>query len=150
LTAGHALHTHERFEFVVNAELAITWPLFGADQERVWAPGWQPLFIWPEQPADLPGMVFKVRHADSTAVWVNTLLDRTTGRIQYVYVIPDVLVTVISLNLKALGTSTHVDVLYERTALDAAANDRVSAMAANDRIAGAGWSRQINAYLRAP
>lgn len=145
----HALHTHERFDFIANAELEITWPLFGADRERVWAPGWRPAFVWPEQPLDLQGMVFKVRYADATAVWVNTLLDRGAGRIQYVYVIPEVLVTLITLDLKARGSSTHVDVLYERTALNPVANDRVSALAANDRIAGAEWSRQINAYLHA-
>jgi hypothetical protein len=147
--AAPALHTRERFDFIANAEIEIAWPLFGADRERLWAPGWQPAFVWPEEPFDRQGMVFKVRHADATAVWVNTLLDRGAGRIQYVYVIPEVLVTVITLNLKARGSSTHVDVLYERTALDAAANGRVSAMAAQDRTAGTEWSRQINAYLHA-
>lgn len=149
MMAARALHTREQFAFVANAELKVTWPLFGADKERVWAPDWQPVFIWPKPSVDLQGMVFKVRHADATAVWVNTVLDRDAGRIQYVYVIPDVLVTVITLDLKEVGTSTHVDVIYERTALDVAANHRVSVMAANDRLAGAEWSRQINDYLRA-
>jgi hypothetical protein len=81
-------------------------------------------------------------------VWVNTALDRTARRIQYVYVIAGVLVTVITLKLTPLGRSTSIEVIYERTALAAAANGLVQDMAANDRVAGKEWSRQINAHLR--
>ncbi len=68
-------------------------------------------------------MVFRVRHGDKSAVWVNTAFDRTARRIQYVYVIPDVVVTVITLELMPDRGSTNVDVVYERTALAEAANE---------------------------
>ena len=45
------------------------------------------------------------------------------------------------------GMTTHVEVTYERTALNAAANAHVEKMAAADRNAGPEWARQINAYL---
>jgi hypothetical protein len=124
------LHTCEHFSFTANAPLAVTWPLFGADQERAWAPGWNPAFVWPVNAIDQEGMVFKVPHGDKTAVWVNTALDRAANRIQYVYVLPDVAVT------------------YSRTALEVAANDLVREMADRDRAAGGEWDLQINTYLR--
>lgn len=147
MSATMPLHTREQFSLVANAPFEMAWPLFGADKERAWAPDWQPLFLWPEKPFDQEGMVFMVGQGDKNAVWVNTAFDRMEGRIQYVYVIPDVVVSVISLRLTPGEDSTRVDVVYERTALTAAANETVKGMAMGDRIAGEEWSRQINTYL---
>jgi len=142
------LRTREQFALVADAPFEITWPLFGADKERLWAPDWDPIFVWPEKAEDREGMVFKIRHEDQTALWVNTALDRTAGRIQYVYLIPDVQVTVITLKVAPIGHSTNVEVVYERTALAETANAIVKEMAAGDRVAGKEWSQQINAHLR--
>jgi hypothetical protein len=144
-----ALHTREQFDFIAHAPLHVAWPLFGADAERAWAPGWDPAFIWPAKAIDQEGMVFKIAHGERTAVWVNTAFDRASNRIQYVYVIPDIVITVISLRLVALRDSTRVEVTYERTALGDAAHDLVRAMAERDKAAGEEWSRQIGSHLRA-
>ena len=141
------LHTREQFSLAANASFDVAWPLFGADKERAWAADWQPVFLWPEKPFDQEGMVFKVAHGERSAVWVNTAFDRTARRIQYVYVIPDVVVTVITLKLKPARRATHIDVVYERTALAVSANDIVRDMAARDRVADKEWSQQINAHL---
>jgi hypothetical protein len=147
LSGSGLLHTREQFSLVANAPFEIAWPLLGADKERAWAPDWQPAFLWPEKAFDQEGMVFIIRHGTKDAVWVNTAFDRLAGRIQYVYVIPDVVVTVITLKLMSDGHATNVDVIYERTALAAAANEKVRDMAAGDRAAGKDWSRQINGHL---
>ena len=143
-----AVHTHEQFDFVVNAPVDVAWPLFGADGERAWAPDWHPTFIWPAAATDVAGMVFKVAHGEQTAVWVNTAFDRMANRIQYVYVLPDVMVSVITLKLRPTGESTHVEVTYERTALADAAGDAVSQMAKRDTVSGPEWSQQIDRHLR--
>jgi hypothetical protein len=147
LSSQALLHTREQFSLVANAPFEVAWPLFGADRERAWAPDWRPVFLWPEKAFDQEGMVFKIRHGDKNAVWVNTAFDRMSGRIQYVYVIPDVVVTLITLKLMPGGDSTTIDVVYERTALLAKANDIVKQMASRDRVADMEWSRQINSYL---
>lgn len=125
-----ALHTREEFSVVANAPFEVAWPLFGADKERTWAADWDPVFLWPDKAFDQQGMVFKVRQGARSAVWVNTAFDRTARRIQYVYLIPDVVVTVITLNLMPDRRSTIVEVVYERTALSETANEIVKAMAA--------------------
>jgi hypothetical protein len=147
MSAAALLHTREQFSLVANAPFPIAWPLFGANNERAWAPDWEPLFLWPEKAFDQEGMVFRVGHGQKTATWVNTAFDRMARRIQYVYVIPDVVVTVITLKLTPNRRSTTVDVVYERTALADAANEVVKDMAARDRIAGPDWSRQISGSL---
>jgi hypothetical protein len=148
MSSRAAAHTCEQFEFVVDAPLDVAWPLFGAVAERAWAPDWDPTFIWPATATDEEGMVFKVVQGDQTAVWVNTALDRAANRIQYVYVIPDVVVTVITLKLRPRNPSTHVAVTYERTALADAAGRVVMQMAGRDKMAGPEWAQQINNHLR--
>lgn len=149
-TAGFAqlAHTQKQFDFVVNAPMGTVAPLFGAWREREWAPGWKPEFVWPSAPVDREGMVFKVTHGHTHAVWVNTAFDLAGGRIQYAYVVPDAMVTLITLRLTAEGARTRVEVKYERTALDAELNAHVEEMAEADAKAGPEWEKQVNQYLR--
>ena len=152
--AEERAHTHASFEFVARAPIDTVFPLFGAERERAWAPDWDPRFVWPPVAADEQGMVFTIAHGERTAVWVNTVFDRATHRAQYVYLLPDHLVTVIEVRLTAERTAEHeaarVAVTYERTALNAAADPVVRRMADHDRAAGPEWSAQINAYLDRP
>jgi hypothetical protein len=140
-------HTGEKFTFTAHASIAEVAPLFGADKERVWAPGWNPKFVHPVPASDEEGMVFTVAHDHLKAAWVNTQFDLKNGRIQYVYVIPDALVTVITLQLKPDGDQTHVEVAYDRTALSAEADSHVHHMAEGDRNSGPEWEKQVNDYL---
>jgi hypothetical protein len=141
------LHTEHTFGFTVAAPADVVGPLFGANRERVWAPGWHPRFLWPPDAADQPGMVFAVSHGHASAIWVNTAFDLTAHYAQYVYTIPDVMVTVISLHWLEQADSTHVTVRYDRTALDPAANATVEHMATYDAASGPDWAQQIGAYL---
>ncbi len=147
LTAPRA-HTEERFSFTAHAPMNRVAPLFGADKERQWAPKWAPQFLYPIPAADQPGMVFTVAHHHLSAAWVNTEFDLANGRVQYVYVIPDIMVTLITLRIKPDGAQTHVEVEYDRTALSSGAEARVREMAQQDRNSGPEWERQINQYLK--
>jgi hypothetical protein len=80
-------------------------------------------------------------------VWVNTEFDLKNGRVQYVYVVPDALATVITLQLTPQRNETHVEVEYARTALSAEADEHVRHMAEQDRSAGTEWERAVNEYL---
>jgi hypothetical protein len=141
------VHTREEFAFTVNAPVDRALPLFGAVRERDWAPDWSPDVLWPAPAIDREGMVFSIPHRDQTAIWVNTALDPLGRRVQYVYVIPGVVATVITIGLTPENASTQVSVRYERTALAAEANPVVEGMAAHDRAAGPVWAHQIERYL---
>jgi hypothetical protein len=146
-TAAPRAHTEEKFVFTARAPMEQLAPLFGADKERFWSPGWNPQFIYPVPAADAQGMVFSVAHHHLRSVWVNTELNLNAGRVQYVYMIPDALVTVITLNLTPKGDQTVVEVRYDRTALTPEADAHVREMAAQDRVSGPEWEQQINRYL---
>lgn len=141
------IHVERSFEFVAEGSMETVAPLFGADRERVWAEDWHPEFVWPQPAADREGMVFLLDHDGRTAVWVNTVFDLTGGLFQYIYVIPECLVTRITIRLTPQGAATHVHVTYARTALAAAANDQVETMAARDASAATEWSQSINGWF---
>jgi hypothetical protein len=143
-----ARHVRNRFSFTVPAAFAAVFPLFGADGERRWASGWAPAFLYPAPPHDSAGMVFTVAHGSTRSVWVNTAFDPATGRVQYVAVIPDALVTLIDIQIAAQdAATTAVTVTYERTALAADANDHVRALGQHDLRQGAEWQAAIADYL---
>ena len=141
-------HTHNEFTFVAQAAYEQVFPLFGAWEEKKWAVGWEPQFVYPTQPSDRPGMVFTVTHGGTKSVWTNTAFDATGGHVQYVYVIHDIVVTLIDIHLtKAGGNGTKVSVVYERTALSPEANDRVAHLAKGDAKSGPEWEQAMNGYL---
>ncbi len=142
-------HVDNTFQFVVDSPLTRLAPLFGPLGERNWAgQHWNPEFIYPQPAKDVQGAIFTVRHGPHTVVWVNTVLDLAAGKMQYVYLIPDTLVTTVDVKLTPAGKSTtKVEVTYRRTALNASANDDVRAMGGQDRDNGPNWRRDIEAYL---
>jgi len=145
---GQLTHTRTEFEFTVNAALEEAGPLFGADKERVWAPDWNPQFLYPSPARDQQGMVFQVAHGPYTSKWVNTAFDLAGGHVQYAYILNDAMVTTIDIRLARAGVAkTSVTVVYERTALVSEANDHVRHFAAGDAKAGKEWEEQINGYL---
>ncbi len=143
--ASALAHTRESFSFTANGPMSEVAPLFGAEREKEWARGWEPRFVWPTPAVDREGMVFTVAHGDRTAVWVNTRFDLEKGDVQYVYVIPEVMTTRITLKISRDGERTRVKVDYERTALSAGAARLVREMAEHDATAGEEWRTEIDA-----
>jgi len=147
-------HVRTSFDLVVHAPYAEAAPLFGPNGERAWAgKHWDPEFIHP-QPAspasanDVEGAVFTVRHGSYTAIWVTSIFDVDGRHFQYVYFLPDLMVTVIDVRFKLAGAdSTGVNVVYTRTALTPQGNPHVIAMSEGDKSAGKEWQQAIDDYL---
>jgi hypothetical protein len=141
-------HTHNEFTLTAKAAYEEVFPLFGAWEEKKWAEGWDPQFVYPSSPSDQPGMIFTISHQGMKSVWTNTALDAARGHVQYVHVIPDALVTLIDIHLTRGGANeTRVSVVYERTALSPEANDHVAHLAKGDAKSGPEWAEAINGYL---
>jgi hypothetical protein len=142
-------HISTSFKFVVHAPYAMTAPLFGPNGERAWAgKDWDPKFIHPQPPSDVEGAVFTVRDGPLTKVWVNTVFNLDARHIQYVYFLPELLVTTIDVRFKIIDAgTTQVNVVYTRTALTPAGNEQVSRMSEFDRKASHEWQQAIGNYL---
>ena len=142
-------HVRTEFQFPLDAPLERVIPLFGAEGERAWAGHeWNPQFVYPETPRDVPGMVFTTEHGGHHATWVNTLFDLRAGHVQYVSLIDGALATVVDVQVtpgSSLGV--QVKVVYERTALRAELNDHVQSLAEKDRAFSKEWENALSAFL---
>ena len=139
------------FTLTVRASYSITAPLFGPEGERAWAgEKWNPRFFYPQPAKDIEGAVFAVSNGTADAIWVNTAFDLAARHFQYVSFLPGVMVTTIDVNFTPVDAShTTVKVTYTRTALNEAANARVTALGETDRVSGPDWERAVNATLAA-
>jgi hypothetical protein len=143
------LHTHTSFEVTVNLPLNDAAHLFTPEGERGWAgEHWNPEFLYPQPARDMQGAVFTIRHGNLKATWVNTISDLDARHFQYVYFLPDLLVTAIDVHFTPLSadrTAVHID--YARTALTTDGNPHVQAMTKGDQHAGADWQKALDSYL---
>ena len=138
------------FDLLVRLPLVQTAALFGPEGERAWAgKDWNPEFIYPQPARDELGAVFSISHGQHRAIWVTTAFDIDARHFQYVYFIPDTLVTTIDVRFTAMGPElSGVHVSYRRTALTREGNEHVAALAAGDRAAGREWQQAIDDCLR--
>jgi len=143
------LHMSTSFDLLVHESFARTAPLFGPQGERAWAgKHWNPMFLHPQPAADTEGAVFTVAHGSHTATWVTTQFDVEARHFQYVYFMPDIMVTVIDVRFKPVSAdATAVNVVYTRTALTPEGNQHVTAMSEGDKAAGNEWQQAIDDYL---
>ena len=148
-SSGPMYHVRTEFEFTVHAPYKVAAPLFGPEGERAWADShWDPHFLYPQPAQDIEGAVFNVNHGHHRSTWINTTFDLKQGHIQYVYFIPDTMVTLIDIHLSQPdAANTKVDVAYERTALNAAVNEHVREFGDKDRDSGAEWGADIDRCL---
>jgi hypothetical protein len=146
---GPCLHTQTSFDMLVHAPYAATAPLFGPNGERAWAgKHWNPQFIYPQPAIDVEGAVFTIQHGSHTATWVTTMFDTEGRHFQYVYFLPELMVTVIDVRFKPVSAdATAVNVVYTRTAITPEGNEHVTAMSEGDRTAGREWQQAIDEYL---
>jgi hypothetical protein len=148
-SSGPVLHVRNEFEFMVHAPYRVAAPLFGPEGERGWAEGhWDPHFLYPQPAQDTRGAVFTIPHGHGQAYWINTSMDVDARHFQYVSVIPGAMVVLIDVRFSEPDpANTKVNVAYERTALNPAANEHVQELGNTDRASGKEWGTAINDYL---
>jgi len=146
---SHCIRTRTSFDLILQLPYAEAAPLFGPEGERAWAgKHWNPEFIYPQPAHDEAGAVFTVSQSLGTAVWVNTLFDLNARHIQYVYFLPDWMVTTIDVRFQPVDTqSTRVNVEYTRTALKSQGNELVQERSEADARAGKEWQAALDHYL---
>jgi hypothetical protein len=152
-TQEERIRTRTGFDLLVHAPYAATAPLFGPNGERSWAgKHWNPQFVYPQSTTittgDTDGAVFTIQHGPYTATWATTQFDVDARHFQYVYFLPNLMVTVIDVRFKLVSAEeTAVNVVYTRTALTPEGNQHVTAMTEGDKSADKEWQQAIDEYL---
>ncbi|HWW92058.1 MAG TPA: hypothetical protein VN375_01740 [Vicinamibacteria bacterium] len=132
----------------LDALPAVVFPLLGPVQEKKWAHGWDPAFVYPPGGADERGCVFTT--GGGASVWILTVFDEPSLRVEYVQVTAGVRVSELSITLAPQGTTGTVAVIsYTWTALSAKSNDFIEAHRGPLFEEGMReWESGFNAYLR--
>jgi hypothetical protein len=132
----------------LDAPPGVVFPLLGPVQEKKWAHGWDPVFVYPPGGADERGCVFMT--GGGASVWVLTMFDEPGLRVEYVQVTAGVRVSELSITLAPHGTTETVAVIsYTWTALSAKSNEFIEAHRGPLFEEGMReWESGFNAYLR--
>jgi len=102
--------------FHLNAPLARVFPLFTAQGERAWAPGWEPRIL---SGAEERGSAFiTTAHSGSTVTWIVTDYRPTEGRVSYARLVQDSNIGIVDVTCTAPASGgTDISVRYTLTAV---------------------------------
>jgi hypothetical protein len=126
-------------------------PLFGPLREREWAPGWEPVAVWPEESVE-ERMVFVVRspHSrDRDSTWLVSRYDEADGLIEYTVFAPGS-VHWILIQCRAVEDEKATEATITYTYIATSEEGRESnerSMASIYRHELRDWEEAINRYL---
>lgn len=141
--------------FIVNTSVEKVFPLYGAFEERKWAPGWKPVLIYPDQEIIEEGTTFKVQAhghghgGEGDSLWIVSKFDPENYLIQYLVSTENRFwtITVQSSSIRDKN-QTKTTVTYTYTGLNDKGN-KLNAKSAEKMFENnlKDWGELINAYF---
>ena len=110
-------------DFHLAAAPTRVFPLFTAEGERAWAPGWEPEML---SGAVERGSVFRTRQHERDVVWVVTHYDAAAHRVGYARLVEGMNMGLVDVECAADGDGTRVTVRYTLTPVTAAGAQQVT------------------------
>jgi len=109
--------------FRLDASVERVFPLFTAQGERAWAPGWNPELLSGREER---GTTFRTVHGVRETTWIVTDYQPSDGRVSYARLARDSNVGLVDVRCTAVaGGGTEVSVRYTLTGLNADGRDFV-------------------------
>lgn len=139
------MHVQHTDGFVLPFALSDTFPLFTPEGERAWVPGWEPEYLYPLQPSDMVGTVFRTQHHGEETLWLVLQYDPGAGLASYGRFTPGSRIGTVDVRCEAMGPShTRVTVTYALTAVSAHGTGILAALTAESYAAMlAEWRESI-------
>jgi hypothetical protein len=123
------VHIERTGSLVLPIPLAQAFPLFTAEGERSWVPGWEPQYLHPPHPSDAEGTVFRTDHGGEETFWLVLRHDPFEGAAVYGRFTPGSRLGTVKVQCVERTTSeTVVNVTYSLTALSASGDEVLAAM----------------------
>ena len=119
-------------------------PLFTAEGERAWAPGWEPVFADDPHP-DEPGQVWTTNAHGVTTVWVTVARSSTSAT--YARVTPGDSAGTVTVTCRDVPEGCKVEVAYDLSALSEAGHHRLQGFAHGFDVMLEQWQRLTRALL---
>jgi len=105
--------------FHLNAPLARVFPLFTAEGERAWAPGWEPRILSGSK--ERGSAFITTGHNGSTVTWIVTDFRPSEGRVSYARLVQDSNIGIVDVVCtEPAGGGTDISVRYTLTAVSEA------------------------------
>jgi hypothetical protein len=115
--------------FDLPLEPTAAFRFFEPEGERSWAPGWDPIYVYPADGLLERGMVFTTGEGDEYTIWIVLGHAPAAGAVEYARITPGVRLAIVRVQCVPLeGAVTRVTVSYEYTGLSDAGNAYVRAM----------------------
>ena len=133
--------------FHLDAPPARVFPLFSAEGERAWAPGWEPEML---SGAGERGSVFRTRIHGRDVVWIVTAYEPDAGRVSYARLVDGANMGLVDVACTADGDGTQVTVRYTLTPIAAAGEEQVAHLLDASHYAEFldDWRRAVGAALQ--
>lgn len=128
----------------VGLPLAEALPLFTAEGERRWVPGWQPRYPAPVTDDTAPGTVWLTESEHGLTHWV--VAERSASGYTYARTVPGFTAGTVRIDARGDGDATHVTVTYRLTALRPEAEAYLDEFAAQFEQMLGEWHRLIEAW----
>lgn len=129
MTTFVPLHVTHSGMFSLPIPLAEAFPLFTAEGERRWVPGWDPVYLHPGHPSNEAGTVFRTSPGGDETIWLVLQHDPAAGAVEYARVAPGTRAGTVRVRCTALSAGvTQVQVTYDLTALTSAGNTILEAL----------------------
>lgn len=144
-------HAERSHAIVLEGALDRVFPLFTPIGERVWAPGWSPRFLHPEDGRACEGMTFTTGDGEETTFWSLVMWRPQDHRVRYARLTPATRLALVDVACRAVSQgATEARVSYRFTATSPAGQAWVAAMTDDAFAAMTGeWKRLIDAWLLA-
>lgn len=101
--------------FLIPLKREDAFPLFTAEGERAWVPGWSPLVLG--SGLQEVGLVFLTEHGGETTIWTVVESDRNQWRHRYSRVTPGTRAGIVEVVISPEGDMSRINVSYDMTAL---------------------------------
>ena len=146
---GGRVHVERTGVVGMALSAAQAFPLFSAEGERRWVPGWNPRYVHPVESGAGEGAVFQTtRKGAGTATWVQTRHEPATGLASFVYVLPDHHAAMVDVGVSADGESrSRASVTYRMTSLSSDGDDFVRAFGEAFEDYMAHWAQAIQRHI---
>ena len=142
--------------FIIHSNIETVFPLFGAFEERKWAPHWEPILIYPDKEIIEEGTTFKIdghghgHGVESEYLWIVTKYNTQSHLIQYLVSTDNRFWTITvqckrtdsSMKTEATVTYSYISLNEEGTELN---KKNIEKMYQNDLQ---DWAEAINNYLQ--
>jgi hypothetical protein len=140
-------HTYEQ---TINGSIKEIMPLYCPVREMDWCENWSPKAVYSNSGLVEKDCIFITSHGETDIVWIVTDYDIEKGHVEMVYLVPEVLVTKLEIQLTPITEDmTKALITYSKSSLSEMGNKVLEEFTKKEYdIMMDSWEKAMNHYLK--